>query len=97
VYEKMLWNKLRNKKLLCKFYRQYGIGPHILDFYCPSKKVGIELDGSYHKTADAKEYDKFRKIFLGALGIRLLRFWNRDVEDNLEEVIKEIQSNLNPL
>lgn len=90
--EKLLWGKLRNRKLFgFKFYRQYSIGPYVIDFYCPSKKLGLELDGSQHMKIDAKMYDKVRKMYLESKDIQLLRFWNNEVMKNIEGVLEKIQ------
>lgn len=87
--EKILWEKVRNRKLSdLKFYRQYSIGPYILDFFCPKTRVGIELDGEQHK--EAKEYDKEREFFLEKAGVHIIRFWNQEIINNLEGVLKNI-------
>lgn len=87
--EKILWEKVRNRKLDgLKFYRQYSIGPYILDFFCPKTRVGIELDGEQHK--EAKEYDKERKFFLEKSGVHIIRFWNQEIINNLENVLENI-------
>jgi very-short-patch-repair endonuclease len=91
--EQILWSKLRNKQ--CnghKFYRQYSIGPYILDFYCPKIKLSIELDGSQH--AENKEYDQIRTTYLENYSIRELRFWNNEVLENLEGVYEKILKHL---
>src|SRR5438105_4749211 len=83
--EKTLWSKLRNKQ--CngfKFYRQYGLGDYILDFYCPKLRLSIELDGSQH--AETKEHDQIRTDYIVANDIRELRFWNNEVIENLDGV-----------
>ena len=98
--EKILWEKLRNKKLRnIKFYRQYGVGPYILDFFCPKTRLAIELDGEQHK--DNIDYDHERKSFLENKDICTLRFWNDEIVNNLEGVlikITEVQrSRISPL
>ena len=56
--EKVFWAHLRNKQFYgMKFFRQYGIGPYILDFYCPTIKLAVELDGGQHNQSENKEYD----------------------------------------
>jgi len=58
--EDILWQNIRNRKInSLKFYRQYGIGPYILDFFCAEVRLAIELDGEQHK--DAVEYDQERE------------------------------------
>jgi very-short-patch-repair endonuclease len=89
--EARLWTCLRNRQLFeAKFRRQYSIGKFILDFYCHEAKLAIELDGGGHTEPEQAEYDKRRNEILEAEGIRVLRFWNTDVLDNLEGVIEAI-------
>jgi len=90
--EKILWQELRNKKLGVKFRRQHPIDKFILDFYAPEIKLGIELDGSSHK--ENTEYDKLRTEYLKSQGIKIIRFWNADVENNLESVIERIKDEM---
>jgi len=92
--EKMLWQKLRNKNLNVKFRRQYPIENYILDFYAPSIKLGIELDGSIHK--NNKEYDENRTKYLKNKKIKIIRFWNSEIENDLECVLNKIQNHLTP-
>jgi len=101
--EKKLWCALQHSQLDgYKFRRQHSVGFYILDFYCPSKKLAIEVDGDSHFTDDAMAYDKERTAFLNALNIRVLRFLNTDVYNNLdavrERILEEIKSpSLTPL
>lgn len=90
--EKLLWEKLRNRKLGFKFKRQYSIGGYILDFYCAEKKLIIELDGEVHSTKEAKEYDAVRDKYFRELGYTTVRFLNKEVEENTEEVLNKIIS-----
>ena len=88
--EEKLWKILRAKKLGgFKFYRQYSFGNFILDFYCPSKKLAIEADGSQHID---NEYDNERTRYLAQYEIQVLRFWNNDILNNIEGVCQEIIS-----
>jgi very-short-patch-repair endonuclease len=57
-----------------KFRRQHPCGPFILDFYAPRRRLAIELDGGQHYEKEAQAYDARRTEFLGARGIRVLRF-----------------------
>ena len=72
----------------------YGIGRYIVDFYCPSKELVIELDGSQHYTVDGKEYDEIREEFMKILGIKALRFSNLKIRENIELVVERIKSEL---
>lgn len=86
--EKFLWEHIRDKKLDGhRFRRQYSVGPYILDFYCPSLRLAIELDGDQHSTPEGTEYDKERTNYLNSLDIKVLRFWNGDVLKNITEVV----------
>jgi very-short-patch-repair endonuclease len=73
--EAALWTLLRAKRFLgFKFRRQHPCGPYILDFYCPSARLAVELDGGQHFEAAARAYDQRRTAFLQRRGIRVLRF-----------------------
>lgn len=90
--EKLLWQRLRNKQLNdLKFFRQYSVGAYILDFYCPTLKLAIELDGGQHGMPEALAYDEARTKYLNELGIEVMRFWNADVIKGIDEVLMEIQ------
>lgn len=88
--EKILWQELRGRKLgNLKFYRQYSVGPYILDFFCPQVRLAIELDGSPHQ--EAIEYDKEREFFLKDKNIQTVRFWNSEVLKNIEGVLSTVK------
>ena len=92
--EAKLWSFLKNSELeKRKFRRQHSVGPYVLDFYCPSEKLCIELDGSAHFTDSGYEYDTARTEYLEALNIRVIRFENKDVFENTEGVLEEIRRN----
>lgn len=90
--ELKLWALLRNENLGCKFRRQQGIGPYIVDFYCKEKKLIIEIDGSQHQ--NNIDYDKKRDQYLEQFGFTVLRFWNDDVNRNINGVIMKIEEYL---
>ncbi len=95
--EKKIWHHIRNRQLFGKkFLRQYGVGPYILDFYCPSERLGIELDGSQHFEVTHVQYDKWRTDFLHQQNIRIIRFGNIDVLKNTESVLEVIAQHLTP-
>lgn len=73
-----------------KFRRQHSIGAYILDFYCPSERLAIELDGNQHLENANQSYDLVRTSYLNGLGIRVLRFENRDIFERMHEVLDEI-------
>ena len=93
--EVKLWFYLKGNNLGAKFRRQHGIGPYIVDFYCKEKNLVIEIDGSLHK--DEKEYDSERNNYIETLEIKVLRFWNSEVEKNIEGVLEKIRKHLLPL
>ena len=89
--EQALWQCLRGKQLAgYRFRKQHPLGRYVLDFYCPSAKVAIELDGGQHNTEAGKARDTERTAFLTQQGIKVLRFWNHEVFDNLEGVLGRI-------
>ena len=68
--ERKLWNVLKHGNLDgYKFRRQHSVGRYVVDFYCPTKRLAIELDGDSHFTDEAIEYDRERTIFLNALNV----------------------------
>ena len=87
--EAVLWKMLKGRNADgMKFRRQQGIGPYVLDFYCPELRLCVELDGSSH---DYKyEYDEQRTEFLQKQGIRVLRFRNEQVWQGIDSVVDEI-------
>ena len=92
--EALLWRALKGRGTGgMKFRRQQGVGPFILDFYCPEHRLGIEIDGSSH---DYKyEYDEKRTEYLRSQGIRLLRFSNQQVFTSMQGVLAEIAREAN--
>lgn len=94
--ERLLWLRLRHKQLGVKFRRQHGIGPYIGDFYCAERALVIELDGESHFTDEASQYDERREGFMKDVGIRTLRFTNREVVENMEGVMLRIIEVLTP-
>jgi len=95
VAEKQLWGILRGRKINgYKFRRQFSIGEYICDFYCPELKLVIEIDGGQHFTKDGKEYDKLRTQEMSGMGIKVIRYGNEMILDNIDWVRKDIQKNL---
>ena len=91
--EAELWNYLKDGQLSGrKFRRQHSIGNYILDFYCPSEKLAIELDGQVHRHIVAEQVDVERDKALQELGIIVIRFENKEVFQNIEAVLQEISS-----
>lgn len=92
--EKILWKELRNNNLGIKFRRQHPIGSFVVDFYAPKYKFVIELDGSVHRSKDAKEYDAMRTKILVDMGIILIRFCNSEIEYHLSDVLIKIKEKI---
>ena len=91
--EARMWSILKNSKLDGrKFRRQHSIGTYILDFYCASEKLAVELDGSKHFSAGGAEYDRKRNLYLKQQGINVLRFENNMVFDDEEWMLGVIRS-----
>jgi very-short-patch-repair endonuclease len=91
--ETILWSVLKGSRFTNKFRRQHSVGRFIADFYCPAKKLIIELDGSQH--LDNQEYDQERTEYFESLNIKVIRFWNNEVRQNLHGVLIKIQTELN--
>ncbi len=92
--EIILWSRLRREQTGFKFRRQHSIGGYVADFYCPEKKLIIEIDGSQHFNKEAREYDKVRSIYFEGLDIKVLRFTNADINTNINSVVENIISKL---
>ena len=92
--EMALWQQIRGKQLGVKFLRQYIIGDYIVDFFCPSKQLGIEVDGKYHYAEDNKEFDDIRDNYLTQQGYKVLRFVNEQVLCDTERTIEIIRQQL---
>jgi very-short-patch-repair endonuclease len=91
--EKILWRRLRHKQIRnIKFRRQYSVGPYVIDFYSPELRLGIEIDGDSHRWGDAPAYDRAREEFTIENGIRIIRFTNLEVLENIEGVLKKINT-----
>jgi len=93
--EKIFWSHVRDKQLYdVKFFRQYSIGPYILDFYSPAVKLAVELDGGQHNDCDSREYDATRSEYLNAQGIDVMRFWNHEVLQAIESVLAKLTTKI---
>lgn len=91
--ESILWSKLKGRQLNnLKFRRQYGVGQYVVDFYCLEHKLAIEIDGDSHYDESGFIKDAARNDFVGSLGIKLFRFTNKEVTENLEAVLEAIMN-----
>jgi ATP-dependent helicase HrpA/adenine-specific DNA-methyltransferase len=89
--EKQLWQALRAGRFAgFKFRRQHPLRSFFLDFYCPSARLSIELDGFQHGLPEQRHRDEERERFLAAEGIEELRFWNHQWRRNREGLLLEI-------
>lgn len=79
--ERKLWYDFLSKNTY-RFNRQKIIENYIVDFYCPKKKLIIELDGNQHYTVDGKEYDEIRTELLSAYNLQVIRFKNEEIQKN---------------
>ncbi|MBE0669733.1 MAG: endonuclease domain-containing protein [Anaerolineales bacterium] len=87
--ERKLWAYLRGGKLNgVSFRRQHAIGNFIVDFVSIKNKLVIELDGSHH--LEQAEYDTERSKYLETQGYKVIRFWNNQVENDMEGVLRAI-------
>ena len=87
--ENRLWyDHLRRH--IAQFRRQKQFGRYIVDFYCSSAKLVVELDGSQHYTQEGLIHDRSRTAYLESLGLRVIRFANCEVEDEFETVCAKI-------
>ena len=92
--EAVLWKHLQRQLLGKKFRRQESIGPYIADFFCTECRLVVELDGAPHFSILKDPYEARPTEYLEQLGIRIIRFENRTVYENLEGVLKTIRQNL---
>lgn len=93
--ERILWTFLRKKNINnLKFRRQYPIGNYIVDFICNEKKLIIEIDGGQHNENKNITYDQERTKYLESKGYKVIRFWNNDIDNNIEEVYLDILKHL---
>ncbi len=89
--EAALWRLLKSCQIGgYKFRRQHGLGPYVMDFYCPTLRLCIELDGASHDSDSAFDHDEARTAFLNINGITVLRFENVVVWKNSEAIINAI-------
>ena len=93
--ERLLWSRIRRKQLKSyQFYRQKILGNYIVDFYCPRTRLIIELDGGQHYKEEGMKRDKKRDACIRNIGLKVLRFSDRDVFKNLDGVLQRIYEEL---
>jgi len=95
--EQVLWRFVRNRQLgEYKFRRQYSIDRYIVDFYCPRLKLVIEVDGDTHSTEEEIKHDHQRQRYIESLNIKVLRFTNIDIYEDVDRMLEEILEFINP-
>ena len=87
--ERKLWY-LFLRKYPVKIYKQRIIDSYIVDFYCASAKLVIEIDGAQHYTQEGMQHDKIRTDVLEKYGLRVIRFSNQEIDRHFESVCQEI-------
>lgn len=92
--ESLLWQHIRSKQLWFKFNRQHIVGDYIVDFICIERNLVIEVDGGYHSEYEQMERDECRTEHLEKMGLRVIRFSNEDIFNNIEEVLDSIRKEL---
>ena len=90
--EKVLWEQLRNRRLKgIKFRRQHPLGTYIVEFFCPAQRLVVEIDGEIHRYQ--ADQDQARTQEFEDYGFSVIRFWNHEVEQNLDAVLDTIAEN----
>ena len=88
--EKLLWDRVNHKQIYgLRFRRQHPIDIFIADFYCHEARLVVEIDGKIH--LQNKDYDIGRTAEMEKYCLKVIRFDNSDVENNMEKVIKKIK------
>ena len=95
IAEKRLWVRLSSRQFQSlKFRRQHGIGPYIVDFYCPEKGVVIEVGGDTHADESQKTKDEEREKYLLSLGLYVIRYTNQEILENIDGVLEDLGQKL---
>jgi cyclase len=92
--EEIIWGFIKANQLKVKFRRQHPISFFIVDLYCHSKKLVIEIDGSIHDVEEKKIRDEIRQKDLEALGLKIIRFTTYEIKNNIESVLQIIEKHL---
>ena len=87
----MLWRALKELPIDgSHFRRQAPIGPYVVDFFCPAKRLILEIDGGHHNEDDTAERDRNRQQWLEGEGYRVVRFWNSEITTDLNAVLERV-------
>ena len=92
--EMILWRRLKEHFPELKFRRQHPILLYIVDFYCHSKKLILEIDGSIHDLEEVKSNDAIHQKNLEQLGLTVLRFTTDEVTSHMESILQKIEKSL---
>jgi len=96
--EVILWTHLKRKRFRgLKFRRQYGIDRYVVDFYCPKLRLAIEVDGINHLGKKQKLKDQKRQAEIESCGIKVLRYMNTDIYDNIDGVVEDLNCKINEM
>ena len=96
--EQKLWHQIRGKQLSgVQFYRQRPLGPFIADFWAPSIKLVVEVDGSQHHEPEGQEQDASRDAWFKRQGISVVRYNNHQVLTETEAVVEDLLQKINSL
>ena len=94
-WEAKLWYYLRaNRFYGYQFKRQVPMGSYVVDFCCQTRKLIVELDGGYHNNEKNRNADAKRENYLMSRGYKVIRFWNSELDKNIEGVLLTIRANL---
>jgi very-short-patch-repair endonuclease len=90
-HERILWRALKELPIDgTHFRRQAPIGPYVVDFFCPAKRLIVELDGGHHNDDETARRDRDRQLWLELEGYRVIRFWNSEIAGDLTAVLERI-------
>ena len=93
--EEMLWRRIRRRQVLgFRFRRQHPINYFVADFYCHEANLVLEIDGGIHDDPRVKERDTWREEVISKFGLKVIRFKNDEVLENIEKVVAEIASQI---
>lgn len=93
MQERKLWNIIKNRQFFgFRFRRQFPIGQYIVDFICREKKIIIELDGGQHNEIQNIDYDKKRTEYLISQSYKVVRFWNNEIDKNIDGVYEKLKT-----
>jgi very-short-patch-repair endonuclease len=89
--EQRLWSRLRRKQIgVVQFYRQKSIGNYVVDFYAPTARLVVEVDGAHHFEPKQADRDRRRTAYLQDQGLRVVRFTDIEVLKQLDAVVEEV-------